>query len=90
VKPGERYRVGLWFRQNEGAAKYRFAVDARLANGSYPALASTPIPSQPGKWREFATEIVAPPEATTIFVRLFVDQQAAGARCWIDDAFIGK
>ncbi|MDQ3622491.1 MAG: hypothetical protein M3463_08395 [Verrucomicrobiota bacterium] len=85
-----RYRVGLWSRQNEGDAKYRFAVDARLKNGSYPVLATVPVTSKSDAWRELVTEVVAPPDATSILLRLYVDKQANGARCWIDNVFIGR
>ena len=90
AQPGARYRVGLWFRQSEGEAKYRFAVDARLADGTYPTLATVPVTGKPDQWREIVTEVVAPPTATSIMLRLYVDKQAADARCWIDDVFIGK
>lgn len=89
AKPAARYRVGIWFRQSEGNGQYRFSVDARLADGSYPTLAAIPIPNKPGEWREFVTEVVAPPQASLIMLRLFVDRQAADARCWIDDVLVG-
>jgi hypothetical protein len=90
VKPGERLQVGFWFKQNEGAAKYRLEVDARLKDGSYPSLAKLPVSAPAGAWREFATEVVAPPGATTVLLRLYIDRQEAGAQCWIDDLFIGR
>jgi hypothetical protein len=90
AEPGERYRVAAWFRHNEGEAKYRFAVDARLGDGSYAVLATVPITSKPNEWREIVTEVVAPPSASSIHLRLYIDKQGADAKCWIDDVFIGK
>lgn len=89
AEPGKRYRVGVWFRHNEGAARrYTFAVDARLEGTEYRNLSTLHIPDQPGQWRQYVAEVVAPPEATTIFLRLYAENQAADARCWIDDVFI--
>jgi hypothetical protein len=82
--------VAAWFRHNEGEAKYRFAVDARLGDGSYSALATVPITSKPNEWREIVTEVVAPPSASSIHLRLYIDKQGTDAKCWIDDVFIGK
>jgi hypothetical protein len=56
---------------------------------TYPVLSSIPVAAKPGEWREFSADIVMPPQARLLSLRLFVNGQAAGARCWIDDAFIG-
>ena len=90
ARPGERFRVGLWFRRNEGQGSYKLEVDARLADRSYPVLASIPLTGPPGEWREYVAEVVAPPQAGTVALKLYVNGQSAGVRCWIDDVFIGR
>jgi hypothetical protein len=90
IEPGGRYRAGMWFRQDEGEGRYRLSVAARLKDGSYPELATINIPAKPGAWREIAAEVVAPADATTLLVRLYIDRQSAGARCWVDDVFISQ
>jgi hypothetical protein len=90
AEPGARYRVGAWFRRNEGEAKYRFAVDARVSDGSFVQLATVPITSKPGEWREIATDVVGPPNTTSLHLRIYIDKQIGDAKCWIDDVFIGK
>lgn len=90
TEPGTRHRVGLWFRRNDGKASYQFAVDARLADGSFTTLARVPVSETPDVWREIATEVVTPPGASYLTLRLYIDRQATGARCWIDDAMIAK
>jgi len=90
ARPGERFRVSVWFRRNEGQGRYKLEVDARLSNKTYPVLASIPLSGPPGEWREYVAEIVAPPNAGTVALKLYVNGQAASARCWIDDVFIGK
>jgi hypothetical protein len=90
VVPGARYRVGVWFKHNEGEAVYRFAVSFRLADDTYPEPVSIRIPRRPGQWRELSAEITAPPQARVMSLRIYVNNQAADARCWINDAFIGK
>lgn len=91
AEPGSRYRAGLWFRHNEGAARrYAFAVDARLKSGEYRTLSTLLIPNAPGEWRQYIIEVLAPSDATTIFLRLYAENQAADARCWIDDLFIDR
>jgi hypothetical protein len=88
TEPGERYRVGLWFRRNEGQAGYRFAVDARMADGTFQTVATAPIADESDRWRQVVTEVVAPPGSTGLSLRLYIDRQAADARCWIDDVLI--
>ncbi len=90
ARPGERFRVSVWFRRNEGQGRYKLEVDARLSNKTYPVLASIPLSGPPGEWREYVAEVVAPPNAGTVSLKLYVNGQAADARCWIDDVFIGK
>lgn len=91
AEPGARYRAGLWFRHNEGAARrYAFAVDARLKSRKYCTLSTLLIPNAPGEWRQYVIEVLAPSDATTIFLRLYAENQAADARCWIDDLFIDR
>ena len=90
AKPGERFRVSLWFRRNEGTGRYKFEVDTRASNRSYPVLASVPLTGPPGKWREYVAEVVVPPNGSGVFLKVYVNGQAADARCWIDDVFIGK
>lgn len=91
AEPGARYRAGLWFRHNEGAAgKYVFAVDARLKSAKYYTLSTLPIPRAPGEWRQYVAEVVAPPDATTIFLRLYAQNQAVDARCLVDDLFVDQ
>jgi hypothetical protein len=87
---GDRFRVSLWLKHNEGKAVYSFAVDAALEDRTYPSLASFPVPQKPGQWQELAVEVVAPPKCRHISIRLFVNGQAADACCWIDDLFIGQ
>lgn len=90
VVPGARYRVSVWFRHNEGEALYRFAVSFRLTDDTYPEPVLIRIPHRPGRWQELSAEITAPPRARVMSLRVYVNNQAADARCWIDDAFIGK
>jgi hypothetical protein len=90
VVPGARYRVSVWFKHNEGDALYRFAVSFRLTDDTYPEPVLIRIPSRPGQWQELSAEITAPPRARVMSLRVYVNNQAADARCWIDDAFIGK
>lgn len=33
---------------------------------------------------------VAPDDTTTLFLRIYAENQAAEARCWIDDLFIDR
>lgn len=89
AKPGDRLRISLWFKCNNGTARYSFAVDARLEDATYPRLASVPISQQPGQWQQLVTEVTAPAKTRTIFLRLYINNQTADARCWIDDLFIG-
>lgn len=89
IEPGKRYRAGLWFRQDDGdASPYQFSLDVRLKDGSYQTLSTLRIPEEPDKWRQFVADVVAPPDAVTLFVRLHAANQAAGTRCWIDDVFV--
>ena len=90
AKPGERFRVSLWFRRNEGQGRYKFEVDTRASDRSYPVLAAVPLTGKPGEWREYVAEVAIPPKASGVFLKLYVNGQAADARCWIDDVFIGK
>lgn len=87
--PGTRYRAGLWFYHDKGAAsQYSFTVDARLQDGTYRTLSTLNIPNEPGVWRQYVSEVIAPPTATNIFLRLYASNQAADARCWIDDLLL--
>ena len=90
AKPGERVQVSLWFRRNEGSGRYKFEVDTRASNRSYPVLASVPLDGKPGDWNEYVAEVVIPPKASGVFLKVYVNGQAANARCWIDDVFIGR
>ena len=90
VTPGARYRVGLWFQHNAGGAGYRFAVAVLGQDGVSEEPVSLRVPPRPGEWQELAAEIVAPPGARVISLRLYVNYQAPDARCWVDDAFIGR
>jgi hypothetical protein len=90
VEPGARYRAGLAFRHNAGAAEYRFAVTFRVGNDRFVEPVAFRVPRRPDRWQELVVELEAPPEARVISVQLFVNNQAADARCWIDDAFIGR
>jgi len=90
AKPGERYRAGLWFQRNEGHGAYSAVVDAKLKDGTYPRLASFRIPNKPGQWQKIGVDVAAPPKAKLIILRVFVGRQAADARCWIDDLFVGR
>jgi len=87
---GDRIRVSFWFKHNDGKAAYKFTVDGRTEDGTYPTLASIAVPHKPDQWQELVAEVVSPPGNRAISLRLFVNGQAAGARCWLDDLFIGK
>jgi hypothetical protein len=88
--PGARYRVSVWFKHDGGSATYRFAMNCRLTDGTYAGLVALPIPWRPGEWQELAVDVQAPPTGKTLLLQLGIDQQAPDARCWIDDAFIGR
>ncbi len=90
VEPGARYRVGLAFKHNAGAANYRLAVVFRLTDGRFVEPIAFRVPPRPDHWQELAVEVEAPVGARVLTVQLFVNNQAADARCWIDDAFIGR
>ncbi len=90
VEPGARYRLALWFKHNEAAADYRFAVAFRLQNNTYPEPVVLRVPHRPGRWQELTAEVTAPPGARGILLRLSINGQTPAARCWLDDAFIGK
>lgn len=88
AKPNTRYRAGFWLRQDDGTTSpYLFTIDVRLRDGSYKTLSTLTIPNQPGQWRPFLADVVTPPGAVTLFVRLHARNQAAGTRCWVDDVF---
>ena len=65
-------------------------LDARLSDRTYPRLASVPVSQQPDQWQELVAEVTAPAKTQTVFLRLYVNGQAADARCWLDDLFIGR
>ncbi len=88
--PGSRYRLGLWIKHNEGDGTYRIAVDAKRKDGIYRQLAGHTVPRQPGQWQHFVVEVAAPADVTSLFLRLFVTDQSATSRCWLDDLFIGR
>jgi hypothetical protein len=91
TQPGNRYRAGLWFRHDDGPARrYVFVIDVRLKSGDYRNLARLTLPQEPKRWRQYVAEVVAPDDATTLFLRLYAENQAADARCWIDDLFIDR
>lgn len=90
ITPGARYRLGVWFKHNEGMASYRFSVLVGLTNGTYLEPVMIRIPRRPGQWQEVSAEVAAPPQVRTLTLRVLVNNQALDARCWIDDAFIGK
>lgn len=88
--PGERFRISLWLKHSGPAASYSVTVTTRSEEGVTTALASIRVPDKPDQWQEIVTEVVAPPKARLVGVQLFIDRQAAGARCSIDDVFIGQ
>jgi hypothetical protein len=88
--PGDRFRVGLWLKHNDGKARYSVAVDARLEDGSYPTLTTIPVATKPGEWQQLVTEITVPAKVRMILLRVFVNAQDVDARCWLDDLFMGK
>ncbi|NOX55984.1 MAG: hypothetical protein GXP27_16385, partial [Planctomycetes bacterium] len=90
ARPGSRYRAGLWVKHNEGDGTYRIAVDAKRKDGSYCQLAAHTVPHRPDQWQHFVVEVTAPADATNLFLRLFVTNQTATSRCWLDDLFLGR
>ncbi len=84
-----RYRAGLWFRQDDGiSSPYTFSIDVRLEDGGYQTLSTLTIPPVANVWRQFVADVVTPPNTVNLFVRLHVQNQAAGTRCWIDDVIV--
>jgi len=92
AETGERIRVGLWLKHNGGRVRhYTMAVDAMGPGleGVMP-LASLRSSQPADAWHELQTDVVVPPGASRVNLRVFVDTQGVGSRCWIDDLFIGK
>jgi hypothetical protein len=85
AEPGARYRSEVWVKHNKANGKYRQTMEARLKDGSFRLLSSIPIAAKPGEWQKVVGEVAAPPETSSIFLRLFVEEQAQDARFWIDE-----
>jgi hypothetical protein len=41
-------------------------------------------------WQKVSADVVTPQDAKLVLARFFIRDQAADARCWIDDLFIGE
>ncbi len=90
--PGDRVRLGVWFKHSgEQAGRYKLVADA-MGPGidGVVTLAALQIEHPADQWRQLMLDVVVPPGASRVSLRVFAESQAIGARCWIDDLFIGK
>jgi len=89
--PGARYRVGLWLKRNAAAGRYLVTVGARPPGTvKETILASMRVAGTSQEWREIAADVLVPSDTRLLTLRLFVNGQTQGTKCWIDDFFIGQ
>ena len=90
-EPGARYRVGLWLKRDAAAGRYTVTVGARPPGTAKEAiLASIRVADTSEGWQEIAADVTVLPDTRLLILRLFVNGQVQGAKCWIDDLFIGQ
>ncbi len=89
-KPKARYSTGLWVKRNAARGHYVLVVVARRKDGVETELANVAVTASTGDWQEASADVVTPEDTTLVLTRFFIRGQAADARCWVDDLFIGE
>jgi hypothetical protein len=88
AKEGECFQLALWVRHNNEEAKYTIRVRVQTAQGK--TETDVEIPWKPDQWQKIAFPFVAPPETRKLGIGVHVEQQAMGAKLWIDDLLAGR
>ncbi|MCX6909126.1 MAG: hypothetical protein NTY01_13940 [Verrucomicrobia bacterium] len=89
VKPGDSLSLSVWVKHNKAQGGYTVEVVPRGPKGTL-ARTVIAVPQKPDEWQKLDIPFVVPPDATSVILSVFVQNQSPGARIWVDDFFIGK
>lgn len=89
VDGGELLSMSLWVKHNDAPGRYKVSVLPRSSEGML-ARTTVDVPDKPDEWQHIEIPFITPPEARTVRIYLFVDDQAPEAKVYVDDFFIGQ